>query len=209
MAIPRDKSSPSSPSPSSPADNPSVNPSVNPSTGADTDKSSKAAVDKTVAKAEAKAEQPEPVSAPPPPLSPSQQSATDVTRPSPLPSPTPHPAVAIPSSAAAAPVSDDDLPSILRRLTPIQRAKLRSAAISEGVIQGGIGGGRENPDGSLSVMIRVDGDLVPQLKTWAEEAAKPLDEMVREITGMLLSSYLMSPWEAPQPVSAQAAPAVK
>lgn len=119
------------------------------------------------------------------------------------PRPVPHPAVAVSSSQSAAPVSDDDLPSILRRLNPVQRAKLRSAAISEGLIQQS-NASRENTDGSLSVMIRVDGDLVPQLRTWAEEAGKPVDEQIREIVGMLLSSYLMSPWEASQPVAAGA-----
>lgn len=119
------------------------------------------------------------------------------------PRPVPHPAVTVSSSQSAAPVSDDDLPSILRRLNPVQRAKLRSAAISEGLIQQS-GGSRENTDGSLSLMIRVDGDLVPQLRTWAEEASKPVDEQIREIVGMLLSSYLMSPWEASQPVAAGA-----
>lgn len=196
MAIPRGKSASSSPSTSSPADNPSVNSS----TGADTDKTSKAVVDKVMAKAE----QLEPVSAPPPTLL--QQPATDGVLSSPIPSPMPHPAVTIPSSAVTSvPVSDDDLPSILRRLTPIQRAKLRSAAISEGVIQGGVGGGRENSDGSLSVTIRVDGDLVPQLKTWAEEAGLPVQDQVRQIVDMLLNSYLLSPWEPPQPIGAPTA----
>jgi hypothetical protein len=114
----------------------------------------------------------------------------------------PQPAVAV-TAPSTAPVADDDLPSILRRLTPIQRAKLRSAAISEGLIQQtGSGGVRENTDGSLTVSIRVDGDLVPQLKTWAEEAGMPIDQQIRDIVSMLLSSYLMSPWEPPQPVAA-------
>jgi hypothetical protein len=108
---------------------------------------------------------------------------------------------------STAPVSDDDLPSILRRLTPIQRAKLRSAAISEGVIQSGAG--RISSDGSLSVVIRVNSDLVPQLQTWAEEAGKSTEEQVREIVDMLLNSYLLSPWEPPQPVAAAAEPVAK
>lgn len=201
MAIPRGKSAPNSPSA---AENASANPSVNqsasvtpiPSTGTDADKT----------KVVVKTERPDPASVSlSPPLQSAQPVADVVPGISSPPPPTPHPAVAIPSSVnAAVPVSDDDLPSILRRLTPIQRAKLRSAAISEGVIQSGIGSGKENPDGSLSVMIRVDGDLVPQLKTWAEEANKSLDEMVRELVNMLLSSYLLSPWEAPQPITVEA-----
>ena len=121
----------------------------------------------------------------------------------------PHPAVAV-ALPVSVPVPDDDLPSILRRLTPIQRAKLRSAAISEGVIQsgGGVGsGGRKNADGSLSVTIRVDGDLVPQLDTWAEEAGVPIDVQIREIVGQLLSGYLMGEWTQPQPVAAAPAAA--
>lgn len=120
--------------------------------------------------------------------------------------PAPYPAVQVPSMSTA-PVSDDDLPSILRRLTPIQRAKLRSAAISEGVIQSGAG--RISSDGSLSVVIRVNSDLVPQLQTWAEEAGKSTEEQVREIVDMLLNSYLLSPWEPPQPVAAAAEPVAK
>lgn len=114
----------------------------------------------------------------------------------------PKPAVMVPTMTYnPAPVSDEDLPSILRRLNPIQRQKLRSAAISEGLIQSPTGA-RENSDGSLSVTITIDPDLVPQLRTWAEEAAVPIDQQVREIVSMLLNSYLLSPWEPPQPVGA-------
>lgn len=189
MAIPRGKSAPSpSPISSSSTENPSV--SLIPSTGTDAEK----------AEVAAKIEQPDPASVSPP-SSPLQSARPDT----PASSLAPHPAVVISSPAVATvPVSDDDLPSILRRLTPIQRAKLRSAAISEGVIQSGAGSGRENPDGSLTVMIRVDGDLVPQLKTWAEEAGTDLASQVREIVGQLLSGYLMGPWEPPQPVATAA-----
>jgi len=54
-------------------------------------------------------------------------------------------------------------------------------------------------------MIRVNGDLVPQLQTWAEEAGKPVEAQVREIVDMLLNSYLLSPWEPPQPIAAPVA----
>jgi len=134
--------------------------------------------------------------------------------------PTLHPAVAVTgygsvSASASAPVRDEDLAGILKRLNPLQRAKLRSAAMAEGLINTGTSAGtalgtryRENPDGSLAVMIRVDRDLVPQLQTWAEEANKGIDDQVREIVDMLLSSYLLSPWEPPQPVGAPVAGAV-
>ena len=74
---------------------------------------------------------------------------------------------------------------------------------------GSVGGYRENPDGSVSVMIRVDGDLVPQLKTWAEEAGKPLEGQIQEIVEQVLSSYLMSSWEAPPPTVAAPVAAAK
>jgi hypothetical protein len=50
-------------------------------------------------------------------------------------------------------------------------------------------------------MINVDPDLVPQLRTWAEEAGVPVEQQIRDIVGMLLSSYLLSPWQAPEPVA--------
>lgn len=188
MAIPR-KSSPTA------ADNTSVDTSASvsptPTVVAGMEQADKAGKADKVDKVD-KVDRPDSTPAPPSP-----QPSVSATV------PTPHPAVAIPSTASSsstAPVPDDDLPSILRRLTPIQRAKLRSAAISEGVIQSGAG--RANADGSLSVLIRVDGDLVPQLQTWAEEAGVPVEVQIREIVGQLLSGYLMGEWTAPQPVAA-------
>jgi hypothetical protein len=123
------------------------------------------------------------------------RTAQMITRP--MQSMQPQPAVAVP----VAPVPDEDLPSILRRLNPEQRAKLRSSAIAEGLIQSpSTGQGcRKNPDGSISLMIRVDSDLVPQLETWAESAGVPVEKQIQEMVGMLLNSYLLSPWQSPQP----------
>jgi len=135
--------------------------------------------------------------------------------PTPAPEPTPVPAAVTPSPAVIVappptakpiplPEFDRELLDRLRHLTPEQRAAIRSSMSAEGILASTP---RTRADGSVICSIRIDPDLVEQIKTWAEESRKSFEEQVQELVDVTLSGYLQGDWGMQMvPQAAQAVP---